>query len=56
MGNSGSSAVTSGTSGSASGCKSCNTCSQKGLYFGFGKRTDAKFYAIIKGNLYDTKL
>ena len=27
----------------------CNSCSQSGLYFSFGKRTDAKFYALIKG-------
>ena len=27
----------------------CNLCSQSGLYFSFGKRTDAKFYALIKG-------
>ena len=47
MGNSGSSAVSSG--GSSGTCKSCNTCSQKGLYFGFGKKTDVKFYAIVKG-------
>lgn len=27
----------------------CNSCSQRGLYFDFGKRTDVKFYALIKG-------
>ena len=35
-------------------CKSCNTCSEKGLYFGFGKKVelkkqDDKLYAKIKG-------
>ena len=27
----------------------CNSCSQSGLYFSFGKRTDAKLYVLIKG-------
>ena len=27
----------------------CNSCSQSGLYFSFGKKTDANFYALIKG-------
>ena len=27
----------------------CNSCSQSGLYFSFGKRTDTKLYALIKG-------
>ena len=27
----------------------CNSCSQNGMYFSFGKRTDAKLYALIKG-------
>ena len=27
----------------------CNSCSQSGLYFNFGKITDANFYALIKG-------
>ena len=27
----------------------CNTCSSGGRYFSFGKKTDTKFYAIIKG-------
>jgi hypothetical protein len=27
----------------------CNSCSQNGLYFSFGKTTDAKFYTLIKG-------
>ena len=39
----------SGSSPSNGTCKSCNTCSQKGLYFGFGKKVDSKFYAFIKG-------
>lgn len=41
-----------GNSGSSPGngtCKSCNSCSEKGLYFAFGKKTDVKFYAVIKG-------
>ena len=41
-----------GNSGSSPGngtCKSCNSCSEKGLYFAFGKKTDAKLYAVIKG-------
>ena len=27
----------------------CNSCSQNGSYFNFGKTTDEKFYALIKG-------
>lgn len=34
---------------SAQKTSKCNSCSQSGLYFNFGKRTDAKFYALIKG-------
>ena len=37
------------SSASAQNVSKCNSCSQSGLYFSFGKRTDAKFYALIKG-------
>ena len=40
-----------GNTNSASSQKTskCNSCSQNGLYFSFGKRTDEKLYALIKG-------
>lgn len=34
---------------SAQKTSKCNSCSQSGLYFSFGKRSDAKLYALIKG-------
>lgn len=37
------------SSASAQKTSKCNSCSQNGLYFNFGKRTDAKFYVVIKG-------
>ena len=37
------------SSASAQKTSKCNSCSQSGLYFSFGKRTDAKLYALIKG-------
>jgi len=44
MGNTSSSSVQSSQKTSK-----CNSCSQSGLYFSFGKRTDAKLYTLIKG-------
>jgi len=37
------------SSASAQKTSKCNLCSQSGVYFSFGKRTDAKLYALIKG-------
>ena len=37
------------SSASAQKTSKCNSCSQSGLYFSFGKRTDTKLYALIKG-------
>ena len=37
------------SSASAHKTSKCNSCSQSGLYFSFGKKTDEKLYALIKG-------
>ena len=46
MGNTGSTSGT--TSGTTSGYGKCGACSQNGNYFSFGKKTDAKFYMLVK--------